>query len=76
MNNAAVEILKTAGLTEADMDNVLTFSALSFLLSSPTPNINWPLASAENNFFDKALVNGHLEGNNRKKSAERSLQSG
>jgi coatomer protein complex subunit alpha (xenin) len=59
------EILEAAGLTEADVDDVPSFGT-STLKPPPvitaTTNINWPIVSAGENFFDKALANGSLEG--------------
>jgi coatomer protein complex subunit alpha (xenin) len=61
----AGEILEAAGLTEADVDDVPSFGT-STLKPPPvitaTTNINWPTVSAGENFFDKALANGSLEG--------------
>ena len=65
MDDLAAEILEAAGLTEADVDDVPTFGA-STLKPPPvvtsTANINWPSVSTGENFFDKALANGNLEG--------------
>ena len=65
LDELAVEILEAAGLTEADVDDVPTFGA-STLKPPPvvtsTTNINWPSVSTGENFFDKALANGNLEG--------------
>jgi len=61
-----MEILEAAGLTEADVDDVPTFSPSTLKpppIVTPTANINWPSISAVENFFDKALANGTLEGN-------------
>jgi coatomer protein complex subunit alpha (xenin) len=65
LNDIAMEILEAAGLTEADVDDVPTFSASTLKpppIVTPTTNINWPSVSAGENFFDKALANGTLEG--------------
>ena len=63
----AGEILEAAGLTEADVDDVPSFGTST--LKAPrvitaTTNINWPSVSTGENFFDKALANGSLEGSN------------
>jgi coatomer subunit alpha len=53
-----------AGLTEADVDDIPTF-APSTLKPPPiitqTSHLNWPVLSSGESFFEKALVNGHLE---------------
>lgn len=66
MSELAQEILEDAGLTEADVDDVPTFGPSS--LGPPpvvtlTSDINWPLISKGESFFDRALANGHIEGN-------------
>jgi coatomer protein complex subunit alpha (xenin) len=65
LDELAGEILEAAGLTEADVDDVPSFGT-STLKPPPvitaTTNINWPIVSAGENFFDKALANGGLEG--------------
>ena len=65
LEELAEEILEAAGLTEADIDDVPVFGA-STLKPPPvvtdTTNLNWPTVSAGENFFDKALANGNLEG--------------
>lgn len=65
LDELAVEILETAGLTEADVDDIPTFGP-STLKTPPvitqTSDLNWPTLSTSENFFDKALANGNLEG--------------
>jgi coatomer protein complex subunit alpha (xenin) len=65
LDELAGEILEAAGLTEADVDDVPSFGT-STLKPPPvvtaTTNINWPMVTAGENFFDKALANGSLEG--------------
>lgn len=65
MDELAAEILEAAGLTEADIDDVPTFGA-STLRPPPvvtsTENYNWPILSQGENYFDRALANGSLEG--------------
>jgi coatomer protein complex subunit alpha (xenin) len=65
LEDLAEEILEAAGLTEADVDDVPTFG-ISTLKPPPvitdTTNLNWPTVSTAENFFDKALANGNLEG--------------
>ena len=65
LDNLATEILKAAGLTEADVDNMPTFGASTLRPPSvitPTTDLLWPSLSSGENFFDHALVNGQLEG--------------
>lgn len=65
LDNLAAEILEAAGLTEADIEDVPTFGASTIKpppVITTTTNINWPSLSAGENFFDKALANGGLEG--------------
>ena len=51
-------------MTEADIDDVPSFGASTL---KPPPvvttitELNWPLISGGDNFFDRALANGHLE---------------
>lgn len=65
LEEIADDILEAAGLSEADIDDVPTFPASS-LRSPPvvtsTTGINWPSLSTGENFFDRALANGALEG--------------
>ncbi|KIY47415.1 Coatomer, alpha subunit [Fistulina hepatica ATCC 64428] len=64
-DDLALEILEDAGLTEADIDDVPTFGP-STLKSPPvitsTAEIIWPTISTGLSFFDRAFVNGQLEG--------------
>ncbi|KAJ7089174.1 coatomer WD associated region-domain-containing protein [Mycena belliarum] len=65
LDELAQEILESAGLTEADVDDVPSFG-LSTLKPPPvvtaTTEMNWPAVSTGQNFFDRALANGSLEG--------------
>ena len=64
-DDLAAEILEAAALTEADVDDVPTFGASTLRLPSvvtPTTGLLWPSLSSGENFFDRALVNGQLEG--------------
>ncbi|KAJ7130250.1 WD40-repeat-containing domain protein [Mycena epipterygia] len=65
LDELAQEILESAGLTEADVDDVPSFG-LSTLKPPPvvtaTTDLNWPAVSTGQNFFDRALANGSLEG--------------
>ena len=65
LDDVALEILETAGLTEADVDDVPVFPA-STLKPPPvviaTTDLNWPAISSGESFFDRALANGGLEG--------------
>ncbi len=60
----AEEILETAGLSPADVDDVPSFGKST---RRPPPIINlttdltWPSLSTGENFFDKALANGSME---------------
>lgn len=65
LDDLAAEILEAAGLTEADVDDVPSFGA-STLNPPPvlteTTDLLWPSLSTGESFFDRALVNGQLEG--------------
>lgn len=65
MDELALEILEVAGLSEADIDDVPSF-ATSTLKPPPvvnkTTDLNWPAISVGENYFEKALANGALEG--------------
>ena len=61
----AAEILETAGLTEADVEDVPIFAASTLKpapVITPTSDSLWPIISGGESFFDRALVNGQLEG--------------
>ena len=65
LSDLAAEILEEAGLTEADVDDVPNFGQSS--LKPPVPvtplgELNWPSISKGESFFDRALANGHLDG--------------
>jgi coatomer protein complex subunit alpha (xenin) len=65
LDDIATEILEAAGLTEADVDDIPTFGASTLKpppIVTSTTSFNWPSVSAGENFFDKALANGALEG--------------
>lgn len=65
LDDLAAEILEAAGLTEADIEDVPAFGASTIKpppVITTTTNINWPSLSTGENFFDKALANGGLEG--------------
>ena len=63
LDDVALEILETAGLSEADVDDVPSFT--STLKPPPvitaTTDVNWPSISAGESLFDRALANGGLE---------------
>ncbi|KAF9010448.1 Coatomer, alpha subunit [Hymenopellis radicata] len=65
LEELAEEILEAASLTAADVDDVPSFGP-STLAPPPvvtdTTDLVWPSVSAGENFFDKALANGSLEG--------------
>ncbi|KDR80106.1 hypothetical protein GALMADRAFT_242343 [Galerina marginata CBS 339.88] len=65
LDDLAAEILEAAGLTEADVDDVPTFAASTLKpppIVTPTTDLLWPSLSTGENFFDRALANGQLEG--------------
>ncbi|KAG1902148.1 coatomer WD associated region-domain-containing protein [Suillus fuscotomentosus] len=65
LEEEAAEILEAAGLTEADVDDVPAFGKCTLQTPSvvtPTSNFNWPSISMGESFFDRALANGHLDG--------------
>lgn len=65
LDDLAAEILEAAGLTEADVDDVPAFGASSLKpppIITPTTDLIWPSVSTGENFFDRALANGSLEG--------------
>ena len=59
-----MEILQTAGLSEADVDDIPAYGT-STLKPPPivtcTTDLNWPSVSVGESFFDRALANGNLE---------------
>lgn len=65
LDEVAQEILSDAGLDDSDLEDVPSFN-LSTLKPPPivtsTSQFNWPLLSTGQSFFEKALVNGHIEG--------------
>jgi coatomer protein complex subunit alpha (xenin) len=65
LDELALEILEVAGLSEADIDDVPSFGA-STLKPPPvvnkTTDLNWPVINVGENYFEKALANGALEG--------------
>lgn len=61
----AAEILEEAGLTEADIDDVPDFGQSTLRpppVVTPLGDLNWPLLSKGESFFDRALANGNLDG--------------
>jgi coatomer protein complex subunit alpha (xenin) len=65
LDELALEILEVAGLSEADIDDVPSFGT-STLKPPPvinkTTDLNWPTINVGENYFEKALANGALEG--------------
>ena len=65
LDELALEILEVAGLSEADVDDVPSFGT-STLKPPPvvnkTTDLNWPTINVGENYFEKALANGALEG--------------
>ena len=65
LEELAAEILEAAGLTEADIDDVPSFGASKLKpppIVTSTTNLNWPSISGGENFFERALASGSLEG--------------
>jgi hypothetical protein len=63
LDDLAAEILHQAGKTEADLEDLppLRQSQLSIPpIITPTSGLNWPTVPTSENFFEKALVNGHI----------------
>jgi len=63
LDDLAAEILHQAGKTEADLEGLppLHQSQLSIpQIITPTSSLNWPTVPTSENFFEKALVNGHI----------------
>jgi len=60
-----LEILEVAGLSEADIDDVPSFGTSTLkppLAINKTTDLNWPAINIGENFFEKALASGTLEG--------------
>ena len=60
-----MEILEVAGLSEADVDDVPSFGTSSLKpppVVNKTTDANWPAINVGENYFEKALANGALEG--------------
>lgn len=65
LDELALEILEVAGLSEADVDDVPSFGTSSLKpppVVNKTTDINWPAINVGENYFEKALANGALEG--------------
>lgn len=65
LDEEAAEILEAAGLTEADVDDVPSFGQSTLeppSIVTSTANLNWPSISIGENFWDRALANGNLDG--------------
>jgi coatomer protein complex subunit alpha (xenin) len=65
LEEIAAEILEGAGLTEADIDDIPDFGPSTLkppTVITSTTDLNWPVVSSGENFFDHALANGTLEG--------------
>jgi len=63
LNDLAAEILHQAGKTEVDLEDLppLCQSQLSTpSVITPTSSLIWPIVPTSGNFFEKALVNGHI----------------
>ncbi|KAJ7851359.1 hypothetical protein B0H13DRAFT_2400006 [Mycena leptocephala] len=58
------EILESAGLTEADVNDVPSFRLSTLkppLIVTAMTDLNWPAVSTGQNLFDRALADGSLE---------------
>jgi coatomer protein complex subunit alpha (xenin) len=65
LHELAGEILESTGLTEDDVEDLPAFGASSLKpppIVTSTTELNWPSISTGENFFDRALANGRLEG--------------
>lgn len=65
LDELALEILEVAGLSEADIDDVPSFGTSTLKPPSvvnKTTDLNWPAINVGENYFEKALANGALEG--------------
>ena len=65
MDELALEILEVAGLSEADIDDVPSFGTSTLKpprVVNKTTDLNWPAINVGENYFEKALANGVLEG--------------
>ncbi|KAF8438071.1 coatomer WD associated region-domain-containing protein [Boletus edulis BED1] len=65
LEEEAAEILEAAGLSEADVDDVPSFGQSTLKpppIITSTANLNWPSISMGENFWDRALANGNLDG--------------
>jgi coatomer subunit alpha len=64
LEDLAAEILEDAGLDPADIDDIPDFGSSDLgppPVVNPTGDVNWPIISTGENYFDKALANGALE---------------
>ena len=64
LEEEAANILEAAGLTEADVDDVLSYGQSTLKpppIITSTQNMNWPVISGAESFWDRALANGHLD---------------
>ncbi|KIJ32143.1 hypothetical protein M422DRAFT_266074 [Sphaerobolus stellatus SS14] len=65
LTDLAQEILDEAGLEESDLEDVPSFGPSSLKpppVVTATSQLIWPSLSTGQSFFEKALVNGHVEG--------------
>ncbi|KIM59304.1 hypothetical protein SCLCIDRAFT_126402, partial [Scleroderma citrinum Foug A] len=64
LEEEAAEILEVAGLTKANIDDVPSYGQSTLKLPpiiTSTQNMNWPVISGSESFWDHALANGHLD---------------
>jgi coatomer subunit alpha len=65
LDEVAQEILYEKGLDESDIEDIPSFGQSSLKpppIVTPISQLNWPLLPTSQSFFEKALVNGHIEG--------------
>ncbi|KIO31399.1 hypothetical protein M407DRAFT_14100 [Tulasnella calospora MUT 4182] len=64
LEDLAEQILASAGIQESDIEGLDSIGASTTLRTPPvvtqTANLLWPSLATEENFFDKALANGHV----------------
>ena len=64
LEEEAADILEAAGLTEADVDDIPSYGQSTLKpppIITSTQNMNWPVISGAESFWDRALANGHLD---------------
>ena len=64
LEEEAAKIFEVAGLTKADVYDVLSYGQSTLKLPpiiTSTQNMNWPMISSSKSFWDHALANRHLD---------------